>query len=239
MLKENERIDKVPGTDYEIIQNSNKFSYGTDAIFLSEFARGKGKIVELGTGTGIIPIRVMGRKNPEKIYAIEIQEEMANMAKRSVKLNKLEEKIQVLNLDFREIESKFPKASIDEVISNPPYIKKGSGIKNKSDTFTISRHEVHGDIEDLIKAAEYLLKPKGRLFLVHRPDRLVDIFYYMRKYKIEPKTIKFVRPSKDKVPNLVLIEGIKFAKAELRILEDLIVYSNGEYTEEIGEIYYG
>lgn len=237
-MKINERIDIVPGTDYKIIQNKEGFSYGTDAIFLSHFAKPKGLVMDLGTGTGIIPLRLIEKDNIKMIYGVEIQADVAKLAIKSIELNKLEEKIKILNMDLKDLWQKFPKGTFDTVTSNPPYMKKGGALVNPDENFAISRHEIACDIEDIIKTTDYLLKPLGKLYLVHRPDRLVDIIYTMRKYGIEPKYIKFVQPKINKKPNLILIEGVKGGKPDLKFYDPLIVYNeDGSYTDEIYNIY--
>lgn len=232
----NERIDIVPGTDLKIIQNREKFSYGTDAIFLSGFARAKGIVVDLGTGTGIIPLRLC--QAADRLYGIEIQDEVAEMAARSVELNKLNDKIKILRMDLKNIENEFARNTVDVVTTNPPYMKSGGAVVNAEDNFAISRHEIACSLEDVIRAAEYLLKPLGKFYMVHRPDRLVDIMYILRKYNIEPKYIRFVQPKIGKKPNLILIEGRKSAKPDLKFYDPLIVYNeDGTYTDEIYSIY--
>ena len=232
-----ERIDLVPGTCYKIIQDRESFSYGTDAIFLSDFAKPKGEVIDLGTGTGIIPLRIVDNPKVEKIYGIEIQEEVYTRAKRSVEENNLEGKISILNLDLRNIKDHFQKAQFQTVLSNPPYLKRGS-IVNKDENFAISRHEIKCDLLDVIEAANYLLMPQGKFFLVHRPDRLVDILYNLRKYNMEAKRIRFVYPKQGKATNLILVEAVKGGKADLKFMEPLIVYNrDGSYTDEILKIY--
>ena len=232
-----ERIDLVPGTCYKIIQDRESFSYGTDAIFLSDFAKPKGEVIDLGTGTGIIPLRIVDNPKVEKIYGIEIQEEVYTRAKRSVEENNLEGKISILNLDLRNVKDHFQKAQFQTVLSNPPYLKRGS-IVNKDENFAISRHEIKCDLLDVIEAANYLLMPQGKFFLVHRPDRLVDILYSLRKYNMEAKRIRFVYPKQGKATNLILVEAVKGGKADLKFMEPLIVYKrDGSYTDEILKIY--
>lgn len=239
ILNDNERIDIVPGTNYKIIQNKKRFSYGTDAIFLSHFVKPRGRIIDLGSGTGIIPLRMIDKGNVEEIYGVEIQKEVAEMAKRSVDLNELQDRIKILHMDLKELPERFPKASFDCVTSNPPYMKTGGAIINLDGNFAVSRHEINCNLEDIIRMAQYLLKPQGKFYMVHRPDRLVDILCTMREYKIEPKYIRFVQAKVDKKPNLLLIEGLKGGKAELKFHEPLIVYNeDGSYTEEIYRIYY-
>lgn len=232
------RIDIVPGSQYRILQNKRKFSYGIDAIILSDFAQARGLVMDLGTGTGIIPIRLADGKDIKKIYGVEIQGDVAELAKESVKLNKLEEKIQILNMDLKDLRDRFSKASFDTIISNPPYMKTGSAILNEEENFALSRHEIACSFEDIISVSDYLLKPLGKIYLVHRPNRLVDILSTMRQYRIEPKYIRFVQPRWDKKPNLVLIEGVKDGRADLKFHDPLIVYDeNGNYLDEIYEIY--
>lgn len=235
-LKENERIDIVPGSELKIIQNRDKFSYGTDAIFLSHFAKAKGRVVDLGTGTGIIPLRLVNNPKVDIIYGVEIQDEVAEMAKRSIGLNNLEDKIKILNLDLKQLE--FGKDTIDVVTTNPPYMKSGGALVNLEENFAISRHEIACTLEDIISVSEYLLKPLGKFYMVHRPDRLVDIMYLLRKHNIEPKYIRFVQPKINKKPNLLLIEGTKSGKPDLKFYDPLIVYNeDGSYTDEIYDIY--
>ena len=233
-----ERIDKVPGTEYEIIQNRGMFSYGVDAILLSSFAKPKGVVVDLGTGTGIIPLRLVDRNNIKKIYGVEIQDEVADMAKRSVLLNSLDERIEILHMDLRELTKILPKASVDVITCNPPYMKTGGAIINDNENFALSRHEIKGSLEDILKVCAYLLKPAGKLYMVHRPNRLVDVLHYMRENKIEPKYIRFVHPKKSKNTNLFLVEGHKDARRDFKILDPLYIYNeDGSYTDEIYEIY--
>lgn len=238
MIRDQERVDIVPSTDFKIIQNKNKFSYGTDAIFLSNFAKPVGNIMDLGTGTGIIPFRLYKEGNNGIIYGVEIQEEVADMAKRSVKLNDLDEKIKILHMDLKDLPNIFGKNTFDTITSNPPYMKSGGAIINADENFALSRHEIACTFEDIVKVADYLLKPLGKFYLVHRPDRLVDIIYTLRKYKIEPKYIRFVQAKINKKPNLILIEATKDGKPDLKFYDPLIVYKeNNEYTDEIFEIY--
>lgn len=238
MIKLIERIDIVPGTNYKIIQNKDKFSYGTDAIFLSDFAKPKGLVMDLGTGTGIIPLRLIDKGKIDLIYGVEIQTQVANLANQSIKLNNLESKIKILHMDLKDLREHFQKHTFDVITSNPPYMKEGGAITNSDENFAISRHEIKCNFEDIISVSNYLLKPLGKFYLVHRPDRLVDILYTMRKYNIEPKYIRFVQPKIGKKPNLLLIEGLKNGKSDLKFLDPLIVYNeDGTYTDEIYRIY--
>lgn len=240
MLKENEKIDIVPGTKYKIIQNRGKFSYGIDAILLSYFAKAKGEIIDLGTGTGIIPLRLHDKPNCGRIYGIEIQDEVADMAQRTMKINKLDDEIKILHMDLRKSKDLFKKHTIDTITTNPPYMKSGSALVNVDKNFALSRHEIACNLEDIVSISQYLLKPLGKFYMVHRPNRLVDIIYLLRKYKIEPKYIRFVQSKIDRKPNLILIEAVKDGKADLKFYDPLIVYKDDNtYTDEIYEIYYG
>ncbi len=238
MVETDIRIDTVPGTDYKILQNNTKFSYGIDAIILSNFAKPKGMVMDLGTGTGIIPIRIADTKGIQKIYAVEIQSDVAELARKSVELNNLEDKIEIVNMDLKDLKDSFPKASFDTITSNPPYMRSGGAIVNLEENFAISRHEVACKLEDIISISNYLLKPQGKIYLVHRPDRLVDIIYTMRQYKIEPKHIRFVQSRQAQKPNLMLIEGVKGGKPDLKFHDPLIIYDEeGNYLDEIYKIY--
>lgn len=237
--KDNKRIDIVPGTNYKIIQDKDSFSYGTDAIFLSSFAKPKGSVIDLGTGTGIIPLRLVDNNQVDIIYGVEIQDEVAELATQSIELNGLNEKIKILHMDLKKLPDMFEKGSIDVITSNPPYMKAGGALVNHDENFAISRHEISCNLDDIIRISSYLLKPLGKIYLVHRPDRLVDIIYTMRHYNIEPKYIRFVQPKVNKKPNLLLIECVKGGKPDLKFHNPLIVYNeDGSYTEEIHKIYY-
>ena len=240
-LKENERIDDLEFKGYKIIQNTDGFCFGIDSILLSDFAkniRNNSNVMDLGTGTGILCVLLSGKTQLNKIVGVEVQEEVANMAKRSVKLNHLDNKITILNENILNLEDKFDKSSFDAIVTNPPYKKMDTGIKNENNKKLISRHEVTANLEDFIKVAKNLLKVKGEFYMVHRPERLVDILYFMRKYKIEPKQIRFIAPKIGKKPNLVLIKGVKNAKEFLKFDKILYVYNeDGTYTDEILKIY--
>ena len=240
-LKEDERIDDLHRNNYVIIQNSKKFCFGIDAVLLSDFAKAKrgDRVLDIGTGTGIIPILMEAKTKASKFYAIDIQEESVNMARRSVVLNGLEEKIEIINLDINNVFDKFPQNSFDVVTSNPPYMNIGTGFVNEYDAKAIARHEIFCNLEDIVRNTSKLLKSRGKFYMVHRPNRLSDIIYELKKYKLEPKTIRFVQPFKDKEPNMVLIESLKDGKSGVKVLPNLIVYeSRNKYTEEINKIYY-
>lgn len=236
-----ERIDNLEYKDLKIIQNTEGFCFGIDSILLSDFAKEikKGsKVIDLGTGTGIIGILLCAKTELSEMIGIEIQEEVYDMAKRSIKLNNLENKFKIINENIKNIDKILEKNSYDAIVTNPPYKKKDTGITNENEKKLISRHEITASLEDFIGISAKMLKDKGNLYMVHRPDRLVDILELLRKYKIEPKKIRLVQPRIDKVPNLVLIKATKNAKPFLKIEKPLYVYKeNGKYTDEILEIY--
>lgn len=240
-ILENERIDDLEYKNLKIIQNKDGFCFGIDSILLSDFAskiKDESKVIDLGTGTGIIGILLCAKTKLSKMIGVEIQKEVYEMAKRSIKLNKLEDKFQVINENIKNLQNKLETGTFDAVVTNPPYKKEGTGITNENEKKLISRHEITATLEDFIKASNKLLKDKGSLYMVHRPDRLADIIETLRKYKLEPKIIRFVHPKIGKEANLVLIKAIKNAKPFLKIEESLYVYKeNGEYTDEILKIY--
>lgn len=240
-LKKDERIDDLQINNYKIIQNKNGFCFGIDSVLLSDFAKNiknNSYVLDLGTGTGIIPILLCAKSKLKKIVGIEIQEEVSDMANRSILLNKLENKFEIINDNIINLNKYFGKNTFDVIVTNPPYKKENSGIINEDKRKIISRHEVLAVLEDYIKMSFDLLKDKGEFYMVHRPERLTDIFYLMRKYKIEPKILRLVYSSKNTSPKLILIKGIKNAKPFLRIEPNLYIYDEvGNYTEEIGKIY--
>lgn len=239
-LLPNERIDELQRNGYRIIQNEKKFCFGMDAVLLSGFARaGKGeRVLDLGTGTGIIPILMEAKTEGESFTGLEIQEEMAEMAARSVKLNGLEEKVSIIQGDLKEASKQFGKASFDVVTCNPPYMNQNHGLKNPDEPKAIARHELLCSFEDVAREAAALLKSGGRLYLVHRPHRLTEIFETLRAHKLEPKRMKFVHPFVDAEANMVLIEAFRGGRPQMRVEAPVIVYEKpGVYTNEIYEIY--
>ena len=234
-----ERIDDLQYKGLKIIQNTEGFCFGVDSVLLTEFARDMKKnktIVDLGTGTGIIGILLSKKVEASKIIGVEIQKDVANMAKRSVELNNLQNIMQILNEDVKNLS--LEKNSFDYVVTNPPYKKKGTGIINREDKQIISRHETTVNLEEWIKVASQLLKDNGAIYMVHRPERLNEIIENLRKYRLEPKRIRFVYPKINKNSNLVLIKAVKYANSFLKVEKPLIIYNeDGTYTDEILKIY--
>lgn len=240
-LKENERIDDLEYKGLKLIQNKNGFCFGIDSVLLSDFAKNikKGvKVIDLGTGTGIIATLLCGKTEAKKIVGVEAQKEVYDMAKRSIELNNLKDRFEIINENIKNLKNIYEANTFDIVVTNPPYKKANTGLKNDEEKKIISRHEVIASLEDFIEITRYLLKDKGEFYMVHRPDRLVDIMFLMRKYKLEPKQIKFVCPCIDKAPNLVLIKGVKNGGEFLKVEKNLYVYNtNGSYTDELLKIY--
>lgn len=239
-LKENERIDDLQRNHYRIIQDSRRFCFGMDAVLLSGFAKAKegDQVLDLGTGTGIIPILMEAKTRAEHLTGLEIQPDSADMARRSVRLNGLEKKIDIVTGDIKEADSLFGAASFDVVTCNPPYMTEHHGITNPNSPKAIARHELLCTLEDVIRVSSRLLKPGGNFFMVHRPFRLADIIVLLRQYKLEPKRMKLVYPFVDKEPNMVLIEANRGGRAAMNVEKPLIVYKEqGVYTDEIYDIY--
>lgn len=241
VLKENEIIDDLQCNNLKIIQNNKFFKYGIDAVLLSNFVKTNKKsvkVVDLGTGTGIISILLTAKIDVNKIYSIEIQEKVADMARRSVELNNLKEKVEILNVDLKEVDKHIEGSSIDIIVTNPPYQKNNSGLQNEVEEKKISRHEIYCNIEDICKKSKYLLKDKGELYMVHRPERLVDVIYNLKKYNLEPKELRYVQSNTESAPVLFLLKAVKNGGSFLKTLKPLVVYEkSGEYTKEIKEIY--
>ena len=251
MLKPNERIDDLQRNNYRIIQDPERFCFGMDAVLLSGFAKAKegDHVIDLGTGTGIIPILMEAKTKASNLVGLEIQPESADMAQRSVELNHLEKKIRIVTGDIREASSIFGAATFDVVTSNPPYMTEHHGITNEKSPKAIARHELLCTLEDVICQAAKLLRPGGSFYMVHRPFRLaeimnvltkyrLDIMVLMREYHLEPKRMKLVYPYIDKDPNMVLIEGLRGGRPRMTVEKPLIVYKEpGVYTDEIYEIY--
>lgn len=240
VIHEDERVDDLQCGGLRLIQKKTGFRFGVDAVLLANFAdvRPRDGVIDLGTGTGIIPVLLAGKTEAARLVGLEIQPDMAEMAGRSVILNALSERVEIICGDIRNSADIFNAGEFRVVTANPPYMKAGGGLLNPLDTKAISRHEIACTLEDVVKAAAKLLTAGGQLAMVHRPERLVDIACAMRGHGIEPKYLRLVHPSPHKKPNLVLIKGLKGGRAELKMLEPLYVYDDkGRYTEEINRIY--
>lgn len=235
-----ERVDDLQCGGLLLIQKKTGFRFGIDAVLLADFADvGKGaRVIDLGTGTGVIPVLLAGKTRAREICGIEIQHDVAGMAQRTVRLNGLESRVGIICGDLKDAPSLYGPSSFNVVLSNPPYMNRGAGLVNPDDSRAIARHEIKCTLEDVVAAGARLLAPGGQFALVHRPSRLVDIVWLMRKYVVEPKYVRFVHPSPYRKPNLVLIKGCKGGNPELKMMAPLYVYDEeGKYTREIDEIY--
>ena len=239
-LKENERLDDLQRNGLQIIQKTDGFCFGMDAVLLSGFAvvkKGE-RMLDLGTGTGIIPILLTAKTEGEHFTGLEIQEESADMARRSVRYNHLEEKVDIVTGDIVEAGQLFALASFDVVTSNPPYMNDAHGLKNPGDAKAIARHEVKCTLEDVVREGTRVLKPGGRFYMVHRPRRLIEIIQTMKKHGLEPKRMKMVHPYVDREANMVLIEAVRGGGALLKMEAPVIVFNEqGGYTEQIRVTY--
>ncbi len=242
VIKEGERVDDLHRNGYVIIQDPKRFCFGVDAVILSGFARVKKgeKVLDLGTGTGILPILLEGRTKGSHFTGLEIQTKSVEMARRSVALNGLEEKIDIVEGDIKMACTYFGGSVFDVVTSNPPYMNMGGGLQNPSDAKAIARHEVLCTLEDVVREAAKVLRPGGRFYMVHRPHRLTDILCTLRQYGLEPKRLRFVHAFVDKAPTMVLVEAGRGGKPMIQVEPPLVIYrAVGTYTDEIYEIYYG
>ncbi len=239
-LKEGERLDELQRNGYGIIQDPGRFCFGMDAVLLSGFVRIKPgeRVMDLGTGTGILPLLLEAKSEAAHLTGLEIQPDSADMATRSVRLNGLEEKIRIVQGDIREAADLFPAASFDVVTCNPPYMIGGHGLKNPDAPKAVARHEVKCTFQDVVRAAAWLLRPGGGFFLVHRPFRLAEIMVTLCKAAMEPKRLKMVHAFADREPNMVLLEARKGGRSRLTVEKPLIIYREPSvYTEEICDIY--
>lgn len=239
-LNPDERLDDLQRNGYKLIQNTKIFCFGMDAVLLCAFTRvEKGEeVLDLGTGNGVIPILLKGRTEGKHFTGLEIQDVNVNLARRSVKYNRIEDDVLIVQGDIKEASKIFGGASFDVVTTNPPYMNENHGLKNPESHKAIARHEILCTLEDVIREGTKVLKPGGRFNMIHRPHRLVEIIDLMKKYKVEPKRIRMVHPFADKEANMVLIEGIRGAKPMVKIEPPLVIYeSAGVYTEEVKNLY--
>ena len=242
LVYEQERLDELHRNGYFIIQDPKRFCFGMDAVLLSGFAKAKKgeRVLDLGTGTGIIPILMEAKTEAEDFKALEIQEESADMARRSVCYNHLEDKIEIVTGDIKEASAIFGASSFDVITTNPPYMIGEHGLKNEKEALYIARHEALCTLDDVLAQSAKVLKVKGRFYMVHRPFRLPEIMTKMCNYGLEPKRMRLVYPYVDKEPNMVLIEGRKGGNPRMTVEAPLIVYEkDGSYTQELLKLYAG
>lgn len=242
-LKDDERLDYLLAENLRIIQSPSVFAFSLDAVLLARFVYvpiQKGNLIDLCSGNGVIPLFLSARTKG-KITGVEIQERLYDMAVRSIEYNGLENRLEMILGDIKDMPKKLGYGKFDVVTCNPPYFTTPSkGEINPNEHLAIARHEILCTLEDAIKASSDLVRQGGKVAFVHRPGRLLDIVTFMRQYRLEPKRIQFVYPKMGKEANTILVEGIKDGSPDLKILPPLIVYQdNGEYTPEIREILYG
>ena len=241
LIKDYERVDDLQLKGLKIIQDPKRFCFGIDAVLLSDYVKVKrgGSVLDLCTGTGIIPILLSAKSEASRISAIEIQKESVEMARRSVLLNDLQDKINIIEGDINDYDSFIPRSSIDVVTCNPPYMIGGHGLTNDADYKTMARHEISCTLEDVIRVSAEVLKPAGELFMIHRPFRLSETMCKLTEYGLEPKGMRLVHPYADKEPNMVLLEGVRGGNSRMTVEKPLIVYeSENVYTEEVRRLYY-
>ena len=229
-IRPGERLDDLQLNGLELIQNPDKFCFGIDAVLLSDFARVKPgeRLLDLGTGNGIIPVLLSAKTDAGHLTGLEIQDDIAEMARRSIAHNHLEERIDILTGDIKEAAEIFKPAFFDVITTNPPYMLADHGLRNPDDAKAIARHEVLCSLDDILRESMRLLQDKGRFYMVHRPFRLTEILIKMNYFKIEPKRIQFVHPYIDREPSMVLVEGVRGAKPRVKIEPPIILFSRTE-----------
>lgn len=238
-LKPGERVDDLIINDLKLIQHPDEFCFSLDAVLLAHFAsvRPGGAAIDLGAGTGVIGLLILAR-GAATVTGLEINPAMADMARRSACLNGLEDRLSIIHGDLRRVKEFFPSGGCELIVSNPPYRPVGGGYISPNDRVAIARHELTASLADVVAAAKYLVKYRGRFAMVHLPERLAEITHAMCQAGIEPKRLQFVYPAINKKPNMVLIEGVRGANPGMDVLPPLIVYTNdGSYSEDIMKIY--
>ena len=239
-LREGERIDDLQVNGFRIIQNPSFFCFGMDAVLLANFAgtRRKDRVLDLGTGTGIIPLLLLAKEKAMICDGLELQEAVAEMAGRSVRLNQVEDRCRIISGDICQVPKTMEREGYDAVTCNPPYIKAPSGLHNDADAYNIARHEIAVTWEDIARSAAYLLKPGGRFAFVHKPFRIPELMQTLQKYKLEPKRMQLVQPHAGREPNMVRMEAVKGGGPQRTVLPTLVVYEkDGSYTKEVLEMY--
>ncbi|GIO24260.1 tRNA1(Val) (adenine(37)-N6)-methyltransferase [Oceanobacillus sp. J11TS1] len=243
-LYDDERLDYLLADEtMKIIQSPTAFAFSLDAVLLAHFSsipKKRGKILDLCTGNGVIPL-LLSKKTNAEIIGVEIQERIFQMAERNVTLNGLENQLRIIHGDLKEMHTTLDQSSFDMITCNPPYFKTPSATEhNQNEYLTIARHELYCTLEDVVKACKRYVRPGGKVAMVHRPGRLVDIMEQFRRYRIEPKRVQFVYPKQGKEANMLLIEGIRDGKPDVKILPPFYIYEqDGTYTKQAEEVIYG
>lgn len=242
MLNSGERLDQLLREEFEIIQNDDVFSFSTDALLLGDFTkvRNKDKVMDLCSGNGIIPL-LLAHKSQASIEAIEIQEALVDMAKRTISHNQLEDQISINQMDLKNVSTSYPPSTFDVVTVNPPYFKENQQIQHQKEAHKIARHEIYCTLDDVLKASKHLLKQGGKLAMVHRAERLMDVLSAFRQYKIEPKRLRMVYSTPNKKEAVtILVEGRSGGQAGLKVEQPFYIYDeNGDHSKEMKVVYYG
>ncbi len=233
-IRPGERLDDLQIGGLELIQDPEKFCFGVDAVFLSDFVRVRPgeSVLDLGTGNGIIPVLLSAKTEARHITGLEIQADTAEMARRSVAHNHLEDRIDIVTGDIKEAAELFRPAFFDVITTNPPYMLADHGIRNPDDAKAVARHEILCTLDDILRESMRLMQDKSRFYMIHRPFRLTEIMIKMHEYKIEPKRIRFIHPYIDKEPTMVLIEGVRGAKPRVTVEPPLIIFDSHGAQEE-------
>ena len=228
LLKPGERVDDLQIGGLELIQNPAGFCFGVDAVFLSDFVKVRAgeRALDLGTGNGIIPVLLSAKTEGKKFTGLEIQRDTAEMARRSVAWNGLEDRVEIVTGDIREASQIFKPVFFDVITTNPPYMPAEHGIRNADSARAAARHEVLCTLDDILRESMRLLQDKGRFYMIHRPFRLTEIMIKMSRYKIEPKRIQFIHPYADREPVLLMVEGVRGARPGVKVDPPIIIYEN-------------
>lgn len=237
-----ERVDDLQLNGLKLIQNPDWFCFGVDAVLLADYSANNikkdSRVLDLCSGNGIIPILLSQKSSAKSIVGLEIQEQVCEMASRSVRLNGLEQKISMVCGDLKDAVDLFGKSSFQYITCNPPYKEAGGGLTTNTDTTTLARHEILCTLEDVVRVSSNILEPQGKLCIIHRPERLVDIIYMMKKHNLEPKRLRFIHPYPEKTATMILIEGVRQGRPKLFLDPPLYIYEEkGVYSKEINKIY--
>lgn len=237
-----ERVDDLQLNGLKLIQNPDWFCFGVDAVLLADYSANNikkdSRVLDLCSGNGIIPILLSQKSSAKSIVGLEIQEQVCEMASRSVRLNGLEQKISMVCGDLKDAVDLFGKSSFQYITCNPPYKEAGGGLTTNTDTTTLARHEILCTLEDVVRVSSNILEPQGKLCMIHRPERLVDIIYMMKKHNLEPKRLRFIHPYPEKTATMILIEGVRQGRPKLFLDPPLYIYEEkGVYSKEINKIY--